>query len=113
VAWFNLGAIEAAEGRRDAAERDYRAALAADPDQPDAAANLAGVLVATGRAGEAAAPLERVLAAWPRHGAAWTNLVVAYAAAGETQKAQDAVRRATLNGIALEPGLIEAVGGHR
>ncbi|HEX4825665.1 MAG TPA: tetratricopeptide repeat protein [Candidatus Polarisedimenticolaceae bacterium] len=114
IAWFNLGAIEAAQHRPQAAEQDYRQALAADPEQPDAAANLAGILVATGRPAEAGALLERAVAAWPRHEAAWTNLIVAYVAAGEPAEARAAVKRAETAGIALEPGLIEAVGGgHR
>jgi len=109
IAWFNRGVIEAARGDQGAAERAYRAALAADPVQPDAAGNLAGILIATGRAGEAAPFLEKALAAWPRHTVGWTNLVVAYAAAGDGAHARDAVRRALGLGVALDPDLVKTV----
>jgi len=111
VAWFNRGVIEGKRGRSDEAERAYRAALAADPEQPDAAANLARILVETGRAGEAPPALEKALAAWPRHTVGWTNLVVAYAAAGDGARALDAAHRAAGHGVVLDPGLVETVEG--
>lgn len=113
VAWFNRGVIEAAAGDRDAAERDYRAALAADPGQPDAAANLGALLVITGRAGEGIPVLERALAAWPRHAVGWTNLVVAYAASGDPDRAREAARRASEAGVTLDPELIETLEGEK
>ena len=111
LAWFNRGVIEAARGNGAAAERAYRAALAADPTQPDAAANLAGVLVATGRAVEVPPMLEKALAAWPRHAVGWTNLVVAYAASGDRERARDAARRALGFGVTLNPELVATVEG--
>ena len=109
VAWFNRGVVEAARGNRAEAERAYRAALSADPVQPNAAANLAGLLVQAGRAAEAVAPLEKALAAWPRHAVGWTNLVVAYAASGDRARAKDAIRRAAGFGVALDPELVRSV----
>lgn len=109
IAWFNRGVIEAARGRRADAERAYRAALAADPVMPDAAANLAAILVATGRATEAPPLLEKALAAWPRHAAGWTNLIVAYAASGDRERARDAVRRAASSRVTLDPELVRTV----
>jgi tetratricopeptide (TPR) repeat protein len=111
VAWFNRGVVEAARGNPAEAERAYRAALAADPAQPDAAANLAGLLVKSGRASEAPPPLEKALAAWPRHTVGWTNLVVAYAASGDRARALDAVRRASGLGVTLDPELVKSVEG--
>jgi tetratricopeptide repeat protein/dolichyl-phosphate-mannose-protein mannosyltransferase len=111
VAWFNRGVVEAVRGNVDEAERDYRAALDADPVQPDAAANLAGLLVRSGRASEAGPPLEKALAAWPRHTVGWTNLVVAYAASGDRARALDAARRASGFGVVLDPELVKSVEG--
>jgi len=111
IAWFNRGVIEVARGNNSEAERAYRAALAADPTQPDAAANLAGLLVATGRAAEAPPLLEMVLSAWPRHAVGWTNLVVAYAASGDRARARDAARRALGFGVTLNPELVRTVEG--
>jgi tetratricopeptide (TPR) repeat protein len=111
VAWFNRGVIAGARGDDGEAERAYRAALDADPVQPDAAANLARILVNTGRADEAPPALEKALAAWPRHAAGWTNLVVAYAASGDRARAQEAARRAARAGVALDPGLVKTVEG--
>ena len=111
IAWFNRGVIEVARGNKAEGERAYRAALAADPTQPDAAANLAGLLVATGRAIEAPPALEKALAVWPRHAVGWTNLVVAYAASGDRGRARDAARRARAFGVALNPELIATVEG--
>jgi tetratricopeptide (TPR) repeat protein len=109
TAWFNRGVVEAARGNATEAERAYRAALAADPVQPDAAANLAGLLVRAGRAREAAPPLEKALAAWPRHTVGWTNLVVAYAASGDRTRAKDAARRAAGLGVTLDPELVKTL----
>ena len=111
IAWFNRGVIEGARGDNAEAERAYRAALAADPTQPDAAANLAGLLVATGRAVEAPPYLERALSAWPRSTVGWTNLVVAYAASGDRERARDAARRALGFGVTLNPELVATVEG--
>jgi tetratricopeptide (TPR) repeat protein len=111
VAWFNRGVIEAARGRQDEAERAYRASLGADPLMADAAANLAGILVKRGRAGEATTALEKALAAWPRNTVGWTNLVVAYAAGGEPERARDAARRAAGFGVSLDPELVKSVEG--
>jgi Flp pilus assembly protein TadD len=109
IAWFNRGVIAGARGDDGEAERAYRAALTADPAQPDAAANLAGLLVKAGRPREAAAALENALAVWPRHTAGWTNLVVAYAASGDRARAREAARRATQLGVLLDPGLVKTV----
>lgn len=111
IAWFNRGVIEAARGNEAEAERAYRAALVADPTQPDAAANLAGLLVATGRAAAAPPLLERALSVWPRHAVGWTNLVVAYAASGDRERARDAARRASAFGVTLNPELLATVEG--
>lgn len=109
VAWFNRGVVEGARGNAAEAERAYRAALAADPGQPDAAANLAGLLVVAGRAAEAGPPLERALAVWPRHAVGWTNLVVAYAATGDLPRAREAARRAAAAGVAIDPELLKTL----
>jgi pentatricopeptide repeat protein len=55
--------------------------------------------------------LERALLAWPRHAVGWTNLVVAYAASGDWERARDAARRARENGVRLDPELTATVEG--
>ncbi len=48
VAWTDLGNAESAQGHDREAESAYRRALALDPDAPDAANNLAWLLLAAG-----------------------------------------------------------------
>ncbi len=66
----NLGNLERALGRAEAAEAAYRRALRRQPSFVPAAVNLADLLRATGRVSEAAAVLEASLALAPDAGAA-------------------------------------------
>lgn len=83
--WSNLGAVEAARGRRAEALRLFHEALAVDPAHRDSLYNLALVLEtnalgerygAGSSPGEAVATYRRLLAAHPDHAEGWTNLGV-------------------------------------
>ncbi|HJQ97574.1 MAG TPA: tetratricopeptide repeat protein, partial [Candidatus Polarisedimenticolaceae bacterium] len=109
VAWYNLGVIEEAAGRRDGAETAYRGALRADPSHAESNGNLGALLLSTRRADEAVALLRPAVAASPRHGPLWTNLVVGLVMTGHAGEAKAAVEDARRAGVALDPGLIDTV----
>lgn len=60
---LNLGTVYRRLGQKDLAEKEYRAALALSPRMPEAAANLAQMLLDQNRAAEARKVLEAALAA--------------------------------------------------
>ena len=109
VAWYNLGVIEEAAGRRDEAEAAYRAALSADPSHPESTGNLAALLLASRRADEAVALLRPAVAVSPRHGPLWTNLVVGLVMTGNSGEARATIEKARSEGVELDPGLVRTV----
>ena len=62
-----LGDIALGQGRRDAAERDYRQAIALDEFDPHGHFGLAGILDAEGKIPEATAEYHAVLGVDPRN----------------------------------------------
>jgi Flp pilus assembly protein TadD len=60
---LNLGTVYKRLGQKDLAEKEYRAALALSPRMPEAAANLAQLLLAQNRAPDARKVLEAALSA--------------------------------------------------
>jgi len=98
-----LGVALAEAGRREEAERAYRAALASDPRHGQAANNL-GVLLLDRGGVEADAAFLEIAAADPRYAAARYNLGNARARQGRTQEAEALYREA----IALRPGYASA-----
>jgi len=108
--WYNLGVVLETRGRAGQAERAYREALARDRGLAEASGNLAGILIRSGRSKEAIGLLREALARRPGHGACWTNLVVALAEAGDLQAARREASEAVRAGVALDPGLLDAIG---
>ncbi len=122
----NLGLMRASLGQAGAAQVAWRLALALDPDQapakaqlarsaavgPDAAATAraatlagaAGSALRAGRPADAAGGFRAALAANPTSARLFTNLGVALAAAGRTAEATAAHRAA----LALQPGFAAA-----
>jgi tetratricopeptide (TPR) repeat protein len=109
VAWYNLGVIEEAAGRREQAEAAYRSALRAEPLHPESTGNLAALLLSSRRAAEAVELLRPAVEAAPRHGPLWTNLVVGLVLTGRGDEARATIARARRAGITLNPGLVETV----
>ena len=109
-AWFNLGVILEAQGRLPQAQEAYRHALVLNPLNPEAAGNLANLLVQQGDAAAAVPILDRALAAWPAHRVCWTNLVVALGETGDVAGARRAAMGAKQHGVDLAPGLLRAIG---
>ena len=101
---FNLGNTLQHLGREDEAAQEYRQALAAWPDYPEALNNL-GIL--HGRRGEAARAEElftRAVSFSPGHVSGWMNLGHLYDQQGDPGAAVEAFRRAvTLRPEAAEP----------
>jgi Tfp pilus assembly protein PilF len=89
-----------AEGRLDAAEADFRAALALAPDFAEALANLGYTLAAVGANAEAEAHYRRSLALAPDCAQVHHSLGVLLAAQKRYAEAGEAYRRA----LTLEPG---------
>jgi arylsulfatase A-like enzyme/Flp pilus assembly protein TadD len=65
-----LASVYRLEGKNSDAEREYRALVAADPQDASSAVDLARLLIETGRRNEAASIVDGVLARDPRHGMA-------------------------------------------
>lgn len=95
-------------GDRAAAEADYRALLAADPEDADAWHGLGTLAHAAGRHREAVALIERALRARPRTGHFHIVLGAALAALGEHEAARAAFALAVL----FEPADPRAHAGH-
>lgn len=95
AAWFNLGAIRAAQGDAAAGIESYRHALELDPGLAEAWSNLGELLGAAGdKAGEIDA-YRRAVGANPRLAPVWSNLGNALLVAGRAGEALAACRRAT------------------
>jgi Flp pilus assembly protein TadD len=91
-----LGYLQQISGNQGAARTEYRAALAKDPYEPTAAANLAVLEAASGRVEESVRLLQRVVDADPSQTSAGLNLAFIECKLGETAKAKatlDLLRR--------------------
>lgn len=108
-ALYHLGLLLSARGDLKAAERYYRMALAIDPTHVESAANLANILIKSGRAGEAVAPLRAALRSRPDLEEAWTNLVVALVALNDLPAARSAASEAADHGVKLDPELLRRI----
>ena len=97
-----LGIALAETGKAPQAEEAFRRALAAEPQNPEAAFNLGTLLLRTGRAGDAVGWLAKACAWSPANAAAWSSLGLARASAGDDAGAGEAWRRA-LAADAREP----------
>jgi tetratricopeptide (TPR) repeat protein len=100
-----VGSVLVEEGHLDAAERRFRAALAAG--YAPAGAALADVLRRLGRSGDALEMLTEEVQAQPQSAYARRSLAVALAQAGKLQDAEREFRA----GIALDPNDWEALSG--
>lgn len=89
--------------RREAARRDYEAALALDPGRADASVWLGGLLVRQGQAAQAVTLLETALRTNPVGPAALDALGSAYAAVGRPERGHDLLRRALATTGGAEP----------
>jgi protein O-mannosyl-transferase len=95
----NLGIMLAQHGDIEGAIRQYRLAMAINPDSPIPHNNLGNALVACGRFDEAVAAFCKVLALSPEYASAHMNLSIALACRGHIEAAVGECRRA----IALDP----------
>jgi tetratricopeptide (TPR) repeat protein len=94
-AWFNLGAIHAAQGDAAGGIESYRRALELDPALAEAWSNLGELLGAAGdKAGEIDA-YRRAVGANPQLAPVWSNLGNALLETGRAGEALAACRRAT------------------
>src|SRR6516165_5961634 len=89
-----LGIVRAAQQDYSAAESEFRAALAINPDLPAAARDLAQVYMATGRPEEARALYTNLLAKSPNEVAALLGLADTYIAQQKWTESIDALNRA-------------------
>jgi tetratricopeptide (TPR) repeat protein len=71
---YSRGAMEFSRGRYEEAERHFRAALKAKPDDPEASAFLGQTLLRRKRVAEAEAVFRRMLQVDPASGQAWLGL---------------------------------------
>jgi tetratricopeptide (TPR) repeat protein len=88
LAWRELGGIMNAKGDFQAAEEDYRKALAIQPNDSEAKTGLAIVLIATNRPDEAVSLLEGAVKEDPTNMAAHYRLSGLYRRAGRTADAE-------------------------
>jgi len=91
-------------GRRDAAERDYRAALDADPGNVDAGHLLGVLLHQTGRLEEAERAVRSALNRDPLFAGAWNSLGLTFDAGRRGREAE----RAFINAVVVDPAMPEA-----
>jgi tetratricopeptide (TPR) repeat protein len=96
LGWADL---ERESGHIDRAEELYRRLLGHDPDEIDAAYNLATLRLNAGDNGEALRLYDRVLGLDPDHASAHNNRGSALVALGRTREAEEAYERA----VALAP----------
>lgn len=83
----NLGMALQRLGRRDEALEQFQAAVASDPDNPDAQNNFAGILFEQGKRSEAIALIERVIKLNPNSPGAYLNLGAFHMLAGRPAEA--------------------------
>lgn len=86
-------------GNLDEAERLYRLALAADPDQPEANHNLGTLALARGRTAEALARLKRALECAPGQRAYWLAYIRALLHAGHAEAARTLIAEGRRRGL--------------
>jgi Flp pilus assembly protein TadD len=107
VAHFNLGLLWVERGQLERAERAFAAALAGRPPHPRARRELALTLAQRGEYRRAITLFEEELRAERRADPAlFANLGLAYARAGEPERAEAALRQA----LHLEPEQPDALG---
>jgi len=88
MARINLGMLLHGAGRHEEAAREFEAALALEPGDPDALNDLALALVAQGKTAEAIARWEEAVRVAPGHAEAWNNLGNALAQEGRLADAR-------------------------
>jgi len=110
AAAYNLAVVLEKTARAPEAQEIYRRIVRANPANAEAAGNLASLLVRKGSPEEAVPILEEALRHRPGHHACWSNLVVALASVGDLAGARAAAAGAAGHGVALEAGLLEAIG---
>jgi tetratricopeptide (TPR) repeat protein len=109
-AWLarnNLGKELLQEGRAGAAEEQFRAAIAAQSDSPEAHANLGNALEAQGRDAEARAEYAAALAIDPGFTGAHYNLGLALLRSRSLAEAAEQFQAA----VSLDPGHAQALNG--
>ncbi len=109
-ALYHLGILLSGRGDDREAERCYGMALAIDPTHVESAANLARLLIESGRPNEAIDPLREALRSRPDSDVGWNNLVVALAARGDLPGARAAAAEAARYGVRLDPELLRRIG---
>jgi len=116
--WRWMGILCLKAGRNPDAVRAFERAVAEDPGDDEARANLAATLHMAGRSEEALAACESGLAVASASPAAWNNKAVVLAALARPEDAEEALRNAVSdggNGIAFlnRARLAENRGQHR
>ncbi len=104
-AHYALGRLYAGQGWHDAAVREYRAAVAFNPDHLNAWRQLGRLSLQARQADDAARAYEHIVALAPEDASAWNNLSAAYLASQRLDDAERALHRA----LDIAPG---AVGLH-
>jgi len=93
-AWFNLGAVQVAQGETARGIASYRKALELDPEFAEAWSNLGGALGASGDTSGEIAAYQRAVRINPQLAPVWSNLGSALLEAGEIKDAIAACKRA-------------------
>jgi tetratricopeptide (TPR) repeat protein len=102
---FNLGTLYERAGDLAAAERAYRAALAADPKEHHAAMNLGHLALRAGRLADARTLFSYAVELAPGFVDAWSSLGVAEVRLGDLDRAEESFRRA----LELQPDHLESI----
>jgi tetratricopeptide (TPR) repeat protein len=104
-ALFNLGLMDAANGKDDLAEEKYRGVLALDPAYGPALFNLAILRTLHGDTMDAVGLYERAVAANGKAAGAWLNLGLLQRAQGQRAAGDRSVLRAVTLNPRLDPNL--------
>jgi tetratricopeptide (TPR) repeat protein len=104
---FNLGLVYLQRGELDRAQRQFQAAIGADPIYAEAIHNIGVVLSLKGRHEEAKVRFLRAVELNPNYALAHKNLGNSYLVHGEYEVAEQSFRRA----LEVDADLIEAVEG--
>lgn len=105
----NLGRLAAQRGDAVAAEREFRAALAANPRSAGVLLELGTLAGRAGRTAEALAFFDRSVRIEPASPEAWANLGAARLAARDLPGAREALERAVTLDATLVPALVNRV----
>jgi tetratricopeptide (TPR) repeat protein len=100
----NVGVAYADQKKPDEALREYKTAIAIQPDYPDAHNNLGNSLEGLGHLEEAIEEYKKVLTLKPRYAKTYYNIGMLYYKQGEFSKALEAFEEA----IRIEPNFAEA-----